>query len=708
MKRSPEKFNASVTILKAEAEGDGKRRKFSMVAYTGTEISRYWGRMIVDLDGVEVPARLPMLHDHQLSIAGVAEKSEVTKEGLVLSGYLSSTAPSGKYIADMVDEMNYPWTASIGVQCVEEVDLKEGEEKKVNGRLVKGPVSIWAKSRLFETSFVTANPADKETSVAVLSNEEGAPPPAKIEDLRAQAKKAERDAFVAYKSDMFAAFPGRADFASKMISEGKSVLEAKAELGESLVAENASLKAEAEKRAATVEKLRKDAGGSGFAFPFDGVKSEKGDDRLVASGSVEERASAEWRRESILRALCPAQEGGDKLYRHYVQGEENAKLFLTQPGFGLPPRFRVDLERGPGDTWTSPSVERAAAALVRATDMVKGQGTVERMAGSWGRSGHDYSAITVKGFLSYLFKPLEEDVGGSWATKVGLVIPSNQKTETHKWLGNYPLPRVWVGNRQLNSMPLSSMTITNEIYESTVDFDVEDFRFDKTGEIMVRLGEAGIRARQHWETLTTAVLLANGNCYDGKAFFATNHYNIGSASAGSQSNLFTNLTLAALNSSTPEAPTQQEFVNAVMSVIQKFYGFQDHVGAPVNGNARKFLVMVPPNMWGAAKTAITAARLNYGQDNPLLLQDYSVEVVPNGWLTTTAVGATTNTKTIYVFRVDSNFRPIVLQDVSGWESQFLGPGSEQAVMKNKLIFGLKAVRAAAVGAWEHAISATFG
>jgi phage major head subunit gpT-like protein len=282
-----------------------------------------------------------------------------------------------------------------------------------------------------------------------------------------------------------------------------------------------------------------------------------------------------------------------------------------------------------------------------------------------------------------------------------MLIPSNQETETYKWLGHTPQLREWLNARHLRGTPVRSHTITNTTYEATLGIDIEDFRLDKTGQINVRIAELATRMAQHWQKLLTDLIVADGLCWDGQNFFDTDH-NVGGDYTTSQTNEVSTTEVPPLNVSTAAAPTSAEMKEIIIGLVQHFHTFKDNAGEPYNGGARNFALMVPVNMFGAAIGAVRADRLGAvatvgGDSNTLKTQDFSVEVIPNPRLTTTTVA--------YMFRTDSPMKPFILQDVSS-EMDFLGPGSDLAFTKNQYAFGVKAVRAAGYGEWAHAIKAT--
>ena len=95
----------------APAADTAAERHFSGVAYSGELIPGHWawGNLVFDLDTMTLPARLPVLLEHdRYQRAGVIDRFAVDHEkGLTVSGYLLDTEP-GRAIASDSDA-GFPW-----------------------------------------------------------------------------------------------------------------------------------------------------------------------------------------------------------------------------------------------------------------------------------------------------------------------------------------------------------------------------------------------------------------------------------------------------------------------------------------------------------------------------------------------------------------------------------------------------------------------
>jgi len=142
--------------------------EFSAVVYSGQEVVRYFGRLVIDLDGYEVPRdKSPVLWMHYGDRIGYTTRLGVESGRLVAEGRLL-TVGTGEHheLARQIvhdDGLGYPWELSIGV----DYDLEEvaaGEIVQVNGQSYEGPIFVGRRARHRELSIVDLG-ADDSTFV---------------------------------------------------------------------------------------------------------------------------------------------------------------------------------------------------------------------------------------------------------------------------------------------------------------------------------------------------------------------------------------------------------------------------------------------------------------------------------------------------------------------------------------------------------------
>jgi phage major head subunit gpT-like protein len=113
----------------------------------------------------------------------------------------------------------------------------------------------------------------------------------------------------------------------------------------------------------------------------------------------------------------------------------------------------------------------------------------------------------------------------SFYEQIAMVVPSNSRVNDYKFMLQFPMLQEWIGDRQIRSLAASNFQIVNRDYEATVEVDRNDIEDDQLGVYNPIAAELGRAAKQHPDFLM-AKLLSEAfvtACYDGKAFFATDH-----------------------------------------------------------------------------------------------------------------------------------------------------------------------------------------
>lgn len=159
-------FKTSLFDIEKSTE-EGKKRTFTGVAYSGEVIQGhyYWGDVIFDLDTIQMKTPLGALIDHDTGRrAGVVRNfTKDNQGGLKVSGDLLSNK-NGQEVAQDSDE-GYPWEMSVYIVpgSIEEVDRGE---VVVNGKTLKGPITIFRNGVIREVSFCALGADDNTSAVA--------------------------------------------------------------------------------------------------------------------------------------------------------------------------------------------------------------------------------------------------------------------------------------------------------------------------------------------------------------------------------------------------------------------------------------------------------------------------------------------------------------------------------------------------------------
>jgi phage head maturation protease len=165
------KLDTSVTFLQAaEGEAAASPRRFTIEAYTGSQIRQGWSRepVVIDLAGMQFKQRLPIVlgHDYTLgSILGQTDSVRVEAGKLIVEGEILADSDVARQVLQLA-ERGYAWQASVGADVRRHQKVDADAVTTVNGQTHMGPVRIVKASALREVSFVTLG-ADAETSVAI-------------------------------------------------------------------------------------------------------------------------------------------------------------------------------------------------------------------------------------------------------------------------------------------------------------------------------------------------------------------------------------------------------------------------------------------------------------------------------------------------------------------------------------------------------------
>ncbi len=319
------------------------------------------------------------------------------------------------------------------------------------------------------------------------------------------------------------------------------------------------------------------------------------------------------------------------------------------------------------------------------------------------------SAVSLgsRAIIGEFYSQLEAVRNAGYLDKICMNFKSDQASEEYRWLGMVPSMREFIGGRQAKGFTSNGITIANKVFEATLEVSVDDLRRDKTGQIMLRVGELADRANNHWYSLIASLIKNGGSqaCYDGKNFFSSNH---AEGSSGSQSNALT-FTIASdsvVDSAwrgTTTNPSPHTVQAAVLKAIGAMLGFKDNEGEPMNEGASRFLVMVPPNMMASAAAALALPTLQAGQANviPALAgnQNLSFDQVTNPRLTAT--------DKLIVFRTDARTKPIILQEEVPTEMKALAEGSDEEIKNRRHLYTVEAIRNAGYGMWQQAVQVAF-
>lgn len=306
--------------------------------------------------------------------------------------------------------------------------------------------------------------------------------------------------------------------------------------------------------------------------------------------------------------------------------------------------------------------------------------------------------LSSRAIIGEFYKTLEQDPG-MWVQMISMLFTSDQDSEEYNWLGQTPAMREWVGGRHAKGFRENGITIKNKHYEATIEVLLKELRRDKTGQVLVRIRELAQRTNSHWLSLLSTLILnaESAVCYDGQYFFDTDH---SEGDSGNQSNDIS-VDISALPTQAHgaiDAPSVEEFQQALLKGVTQIQTFVDDRGEPMNEGANSFLVMVPSSLGFVARNAL-AMPAGTGVSEQRVIGGFNINAAINPRLSTW-------TDKFAVFRTDGSVKPFVAQQETEVQLKAKAEGSEYEFDNDAHQYGVDTWRNVGYGYWQHACLVT--
>lgn len=233
-----------------------------------------------------------------------------------------------------------------------------------------------------------------------------------------------------------------------------------------------------------------------------------------------------------------------------------------------------------------------------------------------------------------------------WYDKISTEIPSASISNTYGWIMDQFAMREWIGPRVAQNMQEHAQVIVNKLWEETAKLKRTDVEDDNLGVfskfVMPSMARA---AAKHPDTRLAQVILANGNAFDGKAFFATDHPTFNNTGSGNTtySNLITTTGL------------DGDGANKVRAKMAGFTG-ENNLPLGVRGN----LLIVPPALENAANVIANS-------------ETYAIPTVTSG------LAPTSNSATVYN-PMKGTFTVLVVPELAGNDTTWYMADTTKPVM----------------------------
>lgn len=300
------------------------------------------------------------------------------------------------------------------------------------------------------------------------------------------------------------------------------------------------------------------------------------------------------------------------------------------------------------------------------------------------------SPLTMRNVNGEYFLRLRDQQQAATYRLISSVFKTDQPSEEYPWLAESPQLTKWEGERTIRKLKSDKITIVTDDYETGVAFRKRDFIRDKTSQMQSRVQEMAFNVSVFPTKLVTDLMVANGNAYDGKAFFAADHV-VG------DSGTIDNIVVAG-EMSGGTSPTTEQQADNILVVLERLMGFKNSSGQPLNEAAKQFVMMVPTNMYGRSVAAVNAAFTSASATNPLS------ELRGMGINITVVLNARLPANDWYLFRADAGIRPFIVQEEDTVPVE-LGPDSEHCKKTNEVYFGHGWAGGAGYGRFELACMA---
>lgn len=272
---------------------------------------------------------------------------------------------------------------------------------------------------------------------------------------------------------------------------------------------------------------------------------------------------------------------------------------------------------------------------------------------------------------------------------------SIKKVEQYNWLGKNPPMREWTSERNIAKLRAYGYSIRNRKWANGIEVDQDDIDDDALGLYGPAISELATEAYYHRSDLLMQLLISGfattnfGACYDGKAFFATDHQDSSGPSQGNKgtSALSTNTYRAAWESML-ELRDENKHPMRVMPTHLV-------VGPKLRATARD-LLLAERNANGASNTDYQTVQLVVSQQ----LQD---GIVVDGNDTQETVDAA---DMWFLLDLSRPIKPLIFQmrKEIQWRS-VVGPDSADKFLTDKLYFGCDGRYNAGYGLWQRAYGA---
>lgn len=289
----------------------------------------------------------------------------------------------------------------------------------------------------------------------------------------------------------------------------------------------------------------------------------------------------------------------------------------------------------------------------------------------------DVNATTINALTKGLKKVFSETLNNieTEYKKVAMEVSTKSGTVSYAWLSDVPGMVEWTGRRTRKELALHKYEITVKKWANSVKIPLEFIRRDQLGLAKTRIQDLARIAVKHYDELVFPLLESNGDCYDGKKFFAENHVT-------HDRNTVSNLGTKALS---------QEALLKARTTMRKI---KNSAGQPMNISPT--ILVVPPELEATALKILKSSHLANGASN---ITQNLTELLVSDYLT--------DTKAWYLFDTKRYTKPFVLQKLTPIKVTVMSKEDDEMVYEEDVMrFGASSEDNAGYGLWQLAYKST--
>ncbi|PTQ91268.1 Mu-like prophage major head subunit gpT family protein [Agitococcus lubricus] len=278
--------------------------------------------------------------------------------------------------------------------------------------------------------------------------------------------------------------------------------------------------------------------------------------------------------------------------------------------------------------------------------------------------------------MSAIFNNAFDAAPSQWQ-EIAMLVPSTTATNDYSWLSNFPQMKKWIDEKAIKSLAAFKYSIENEDWETTVEVDRNHIEDDQYGIYKPQAMMAGESAKQLPDEIVFDLVnkAFDNKCYDGKAFFATDH-KVGKTTASNKGTK--KLSIATL------AAAQASYGAARIALMK----LKSDEGRSLN--IKPNILLVPPALADIANALMTVDRLEDGKSN--IYKGAAKVVVDNRLTSDDAWFLLDTTKAIKPFIYQERKKPTFVSQTD--------LSSDDVFSRKKFKFGAEARAAGGYGFWQ--------